>query len=122
MFILKGLQICLSGPAGLRNEIVNSPDFWLVLKALQSIPEMAQDVFDVVEDVVEGPKAALTADNYEFAVPLLGDFATAGSVGAASEQRRDEAARRGRSPTKVKKSRHVSLLTPVEIVLIVLGI
>lgn len=83
---------------------------------------MAQDVFDVVEDVVEGPKAALTADNYEFAVPLLGDFATAGSVGAASEQRRDEAARRGRSPTKAKKSRYVLLAMPREVVLIMLSI
>ena len=52
--------------------------------------ENVQDVSDIVEDVIGGPKSALTTDNYESAVSMLGDFATAGSVGAASEQRRDE--------------------------------
>jgi len=95
----------LDGPAGLRCEIVNSPDFWSVLKALQAVPDVAQDVFDIVEGVVEGARAALTADNYESAVQIFGDFATAGSVGASTEQRRDEAARQGRSGNRSRKSK-----------------
>jgi len=105
LFIVKGLRLCLDGPAGLRCEMVNSPDFWSVLKALQAVADVAQDVFDMVEGVVEGSKAALTADNYGSAVQILGDFATAGSVGASTEQQRDEAARQGRSGNRSKKSK-----------------
>lgn len=102
-FIVKGLALCLNGPAGLRKEIINTPDFWSVLKALQSIPETAQSVFDLVENIVNGASPALTADNYEPVIALLNDYATAGSVGAATEQRRDEAIRRGQAKSKKSK-------------------
>ncbi len=80
--------------------MVNSPDFWSVLKSLSSIPESADAVFKIVQDIVEGLTPALTADNYEPAVSLLNDFATAASVGAADEQRRDQALRKGNPPSK----------------------
>lgn len=94
--IVRGLTLCLNGPSSLRCEIVNSPDFWSVLKALQAIPEMSDDVFALFESVAVGESAALTTDNYEFVIGMLGDYATAGSIGAQEEQRRDIALRRGK--------------------------
>lgn len=76
--------------------MVNSPDFWSVLKALQAVPEMSDDVFSLFESVVVGNAAALTTDNYEFVIAMLGEYATAGSIGAQEEQRRDIALRRGK--------------------------
>lgn len=102
-FIVQGLSLCINGPENLRKEIVNTPDFWSVLKALHSVPETAQSVFDLVESIVDGSSPTLTADNYEPVIALLNDFATAGSVGAASEQRRDEAVRGGRAKSKKSK-------------------
>lgn len=99
-YVVKGISLCIKGPPGLRNEMVNSPDFWSVLKSLSSIPESADAVFKILQDVVEGSTPALTADNYEPAVSLLNDFATAASVGATDEQRRDQALRRGKQPSK----------------------
>lgn len=103
--IIKGLALCIISPAGLRKELANSPDFWSVLKTLHSIPETAQLVFDLVENIVEGSSLALTADNYEPAIALLNDYATASRVGANTEQKRDEANRRGQP--KAKKSKCV---------------
>lgn len=99
--IVKGLALCLRSAPGLRNEIVNSPDFWSLLHALHTIPEAAGDVFDILESVVGGSTPALTTDNYEPVISLLNDFAAAGSVGAAEEQKRDVAARRGKPVKKI---------------------
>lgn len=93
--MINGLSLCLNGPAGLRKEVVNTPDFWFVLKELHAVPETAQSVFDLLENIVDGSSSEITADNYEAVVALLNDYATAGSVGAAIEQRRDEAVRKG---------------------------
>lgn len=93
--IVKGLLLCLSGPAGLRNEMLNTPDFWSVLQALHSHQETAQKVFDIVEDVATGSISGLTVDNYDPVISLLNDFATAGSIGAKIERRREEIAARG---------------------------
>jgi len=59
-------------------------------------------VFELLEDVTVGRPSAISADNYESAVALLNDYATAGSVGAVQEQKLDKAARRPKSgkPTK----------------------
>ncbi len=59
-------------------------------------------MFELLEDVTVGRPSAISADNYESAVALLNDYATAGSVGAVQEQKLDKAARRPKSgkPTK----------------------
>lgn len=99
-YVGKGLSLCLRGPPGLRNEIVNSPDFWSILHNLHSVPETAPDVFGMLQNLLEDASSTLTADNYEPILSLLNDFGAAGSVGALSEQRRDQAAMRGKQPTK----------------------
>ncbi|KAJ8611703.1 hypothetical protein MRB53_037814 [Persea americana] len=109
-FIIEGLALCLNGPPSLRNEIVNSPDFWDVLKVLHSIPATAQSVFDTIVDIVEGTSPVLNAENFGKTILLLNDFAAAGSVGAAAEQQledanRDPAARKGSKAGKPKKAK-----------------
>jgi len=94
--IVKGLSLCLGGSQGLRHEIVNSPDFWSVIRALQAVPDVANAVFALVEDVVIGSASAVTTDNYEPIISMLGDYATTGSIGAQDEQRREVALRRGK--------------------------
>jgi len=53
---------------------------------------------------------AIMADNYESAISLLNDFASAGSVGATLEQRQDNRARRGQQtkPINVQEDAVVS--------------
>lgn len=80
--------------------MVNSPDFWSLLRSLQAVPEVADEVFSLTENVVVGDISALTTDNYEPIISMLGDYATAGSIGAQDEQRRDLAARRGQKLSK----------------------
>ena len=92
--ILKGLSICLHGTRRLRNEIVNTPDFWSMIRAFHSIREAAGEVFELSLGVLEDSPSAITADNYEATILLLGDFASAGSAGAIIEQKRDKSARR----------------------------
>ena len=101
---MKGLIICLEGRTDLRNEMVNSPDFWSVLQALSTLPETAQAVFEILEGVTGDSAAALTADNYDPVVSLLNDFATAASVGAKAERRRDEAPVKGKAAPKSNKN------------------
>jgi brefeldin A-resistance guanine nucleotide exchange factor 1 len=44
---------------------------------------------------IESSPPAIMADNYESAVGLLNDFASAGSVGSAKEQKQDKRIRKG---------------------------
>jgi len=106
MPVLKGLSDCVKGPTGLRNEIVTSPDFWSILFTLHTMAEAAADVYSIVDELANSPKPGITADNYEAAVSLLNAFATEASVGAIDEQRRDQAARRGKAtkPSKPQTS------------------
>lgn len=111
--LLRALSDCVNAPGtGLRSEIATSPDFWQILRSLASVPEASAAVFKIVEELVTGEerrKGGVTADNYEHVVVLLNDFATAGSVGAQDEQRREVGSRDGKSrgkgdeKTKVKK-------------------
>ena len=102
--VLKGLTICTKKPGPLRNEITNTPDFWSVLQSLQDNAEVAATVFDLIDNVVVGQPPAVTADNYEPTVGLLNGFATAASVGAVIEQKRDKSARK-QKPSKPAKPR-----------------
>jgi len=69
---------------------------------LHLVKEVSGPVFKLLEDVTIGAFSAVSADNYECAIALLNDYATAGSVGAVQEQRLDKAGRRSKSvkPTK----------------------
>lgn len=101
--VLKGLYGCISGPGALRNEMAASPDFWAVLHTLQPVPEATSAAFQIVESIADSSSTAITADNYDAAVSLLSNFATAGSVGAKQEQQKDQPARRGQQPQQEKK-------------------
>lgn len=100
--ILKGLTDCFKGPNALRSELAGSPDFWTILNRLSGVADAAGDVFQLVEDLTTSAQPGITADNYEAAIALLNEFATAAQVGAREEQLYDQAARRGKGQ-KTKK-------------------
>ncbi|KAI9679248.1 MAG: GDP/GTP exchange factor for ARF [Caeruleum heppii] len=100
--ILKGINLCIQGPGPLRNETTNSPDFWSILRGLYSVSEAAPIVVNIVESITAGSTPAVTADNYESAILQLNDIASAGSVGANTEQRQEAAVRKGRPTKQVK--------------------
>jgi len=104
--LLKGLSDCCKGPNGLRSELASSPDFWAILNTLFRVPEAAGDVFQLVEELTTSAQPGITADNYEAAIALLNEFATAAQIGAVQEQQQDQAARRGKAP-KSKKTEYV---------------
>jgi len=106
--VLQGLNQCIQEPGPLRNEIMASPDFWRILRKLTGNAHAAPKVFEILEGVAGGSPSTITADNYKDAVDLLNAFATAGSVGAHSEQRQDRKNRRAPQPaTKPTKSGYV---------------
>lgn len=70
------------------------------------MPDVAGDVFQLVEDLTTSSQPGITADNYEAAIALLNEFATAGQVGAREEQLHDQAIRRGQA-AKSKKPEYV---------------
>jgi brefeldin A-resistance guanine nucleotide exchange factor 1 len=82
---------------------MTSPDFWVILRGLTGNTENAQTVFEILEGVAVGSPPTIMADNYESAVKLLNDFASAGSVGSTVEQKQDKRARRGQQPPKQEK-------------------
>ena len=100
--LLHGLSECCKGPVALRSELAGSPDFWTILSRLCGVPEVAGDVFQLVEDLTTSPQPCITADNYEATIALLNEFATQAQVGAREEQLHDQAVRRGKGP-KPKK-------------------
>ena len=111
--IAHGLEICVGKPSPLRNEITNTPDFWLLVRSLHNRPAVAGRIFDILSNVIEGKPATITADNYEASISALNNFAAAGSIGAAVEQQRDrrsaeisrdkKSSRRATSPRKPSK-------------------
>lgn len=105
--MLKGIIRCIEKPGPLKNEMLNSPDFWAILKTIHSVDQVAPSVFKVMEDLSAGDFSSITADNYEVAVLLLNDFASAGSIGSILEQKQDALSKRGK-PTKQNKPQSVS--------------
>lgn len=109
MPVLKGLTLCIREPTDLRKQITKTPDFWSILNRLRQVPEAAGRAFDLVMMIVGVQPPAVTADNYGSIVSLLHEFAMAGSIGAAIEQKRDKIARRKdkpvEKPTKLIKPR-----------------
>ncbi|CAK7220923.1 GDP/GTP exchange factor for ARF [Sporothrix bragantina] len=103
--ILKGLKLCIATPGPLRNEIMTSPDFWAVLGTLSGYDEAAATVFEILESGVSGSPPAIIADNYEAAIILCNEFASAASIGAVAEQQLDRKNRRvSRAPRQDKAS------------------
>ena len=64
--------------------------------------DAAGEVFQLVEDLTTSPQPSITADNYEAAIALLNEFATAAQIGAREEQLHDQAAKRSKG-SKTKK-------------------
>lgn len=70
-------MICTDQPGALRNEMMKSPDFWATLRVLARSSESASSVFSILKSSVSGSPPAISADNYEATVALLGFFASA---------------------------------------------
>ncbi|OKL56153.1 hypothetical protein UA08_08477 [Talaromyces atroroseus] len=92
--ILNSLSRCIAESEHLRRETIVSPDFWSILQRLRPHNASAPLVFDILQGIVEIVPPAISSDNYEAAVALANDFASAGSIGAAEERRRDGSIRR----------------------------
>ena len=82
---LAGLTVCIDQPGPLRSEIMTSPDFWKLLHTLSKSPKSAAMVFGILERGTSGNPPAIMADNYEAAVGLLNEFATAAISRTAPE-------------------------------------
>lgn len=87
--VLQGLKACVDEPGPLRNEIMTSPDFWAILRNLSTVPQVAPLVFEILETGVNPPSTAIMADNYEAAITLLNEFASAASVTVTKEPKGD---------------------------------
>ncbi|KAJ2998601.1 hypothetical protein NUW58_g273 [Xylaria curta] len=98
--VLQGLKICIEQPGPLRSEIMTSPDFWLILRTLAGNSNSSPTVFDILEGGVSGSPSAIIADNYEAAISLLNEYATAAQVGAAEEQKGERRQRNARPSKK----------------------
>lgn len=96
--VIKGLSKCAkSGSSSLKREMINSPDFWVLLRTLLPNHEACADVFRVMEFITSESPSNVTSDNYVPVVSLLNDFASAGSVGSVFEQKQDKLAKRGKA-------------------------
>lgn len=94
--ITQGLAGIISADSPLRNEVTKSPDFWSTLQRLHQHKTEAEPVFNILTLLAStSTPTAVTADNFESAVSLANDFASAGSIGSIQEKRRDFAAKRG---------------------------
>lgn len=95
--VLKGVSICIKESGSLRNEILNTPDFWSIIERIHALPAVSANVFNLLKAVVEDRALAVTGDNYEFVIGLLNSFANAGGAAAASQQHRESNGRRQQS-------------------------
>ncbi|KIX04415.1 uncharacterized protein Z518_05283 [Rhinocladiella mackenziei CBS 650.93] len=93
--VTQGLTNTVANPGPLRNEITKSPDFWSTLQRLHQHKTEAESVFDILATLATSNPTAVTSDNFEAAIALANDFASAGSIGSIQEKRRDFAAKRG---------------------------
>lgn len=90
---MTGLSRCLAKDGAITLDMTKSPDFWSILRGLHQHPEAAPIVFESLQDIVQAAPPVITADNYEAAVELANEFASAGGLVTSNEQRK-EAARR----------------------------
>lgn len=78
--VLTGLATCTNAPGALRSEMMKSPDFWALLRALAGDVDSAASVFGILESGAVGNPPAINADNYEAAITLLNFFASAPTI------------------------------------------
>lgn len=102
--VLKGLKLCIEQPGPLRSEIMTSPDFWVILRTLAGNPNASPTVFEILEGGVSGTPSPIIADNYEAAISLLNEYATAAKVGAVVEQKGERRRGNTRPPKKEASS------------------
>ncbi|RYP02601.1 hypothetical protein DL764_005727 [Monosporascus ibericus] len=98
--VLQGLKICIDQPGPLRSEIMTSPDFWVILRTLSENPTSSPIVFEILEEGVSGSPSAIIADNYEAAISLLNEFASAAKKGVPAEQKSDKRPKTARPQKK----------------------
>jgi brefeldin A-resistance guanine nucleotide exchange factor 1 len=101
--VLQGLSLCIEESGPLRREIMTSPDFWAILRTLAQRPEAAALVFEILEKGTTGTPPAIMADNYEAAISLLNDFASAASPRQPKMQPRSPRSPRSNPPKQDKK-------------------
>lgn len=87
--VLQGIKLCIDQPGPLRNEMMTSPDFWAILRTLSAVSQVAPVVFDILERGVNPPSTAIMADNYEAAIELLNEFASAARSTVIKEPKTD---------------------------------
>lgn len=96
--VTKGLSKCAkSGSLSLKSEMINSPDFWVLLRTLLPSVEACVEVFEIMEFITSESPSNVTSDNYVPVVLLLNDIASAGSVGSVFEQKQDKLTKRGKA-------------------------
>ncbi|EFR03206.1 ARF guanine-nucleotide exchange factor 2 [Nannizzia gypsea CBS 118893] len=100
--VVTGLLQCINESEALKNELSMSPDFWSILQRLHQHQEAAQMTFELLQSIVESTVPVITADNYEAAVNLLNDFATAGGIATVREIKREMALRRPKPVRQVR--------------------
>ncbi|KAM0401578.1 hypothetical protein ACHAQC_002269 [Fusarium culmorum] len=101
--VLQGLSLCIEESGPLRREMMTSPDFWVILRTLAQRPEAAALVFEILEKGTTGTPPAIMADNYEAAISLLNDFASAASPRQPKMQPRSPRSPRVNPPKQDKK-------------------
>lgn len=99
---IKGLKRCVGGPGPLKRQMINSPDFWVLLRSLLKVKGDPEEIFEVLKIILDEQQQNVTADNYEAVISLLSEFATAGSACASWEQKQDKLAKRPAQPVKVE--------------------
>uniref|UniRef100_A0A0D2Y4Z1 SEC7 domain-containing protein n=1 Tax=Fusarium oxysporum (strain Fo5176) TaxID=660025 RepID=A0A0D2Y4Z1_FUSOF len=97
-----GLSLCIEESGPLKREMMTSPDFWAILRALAQRPESAALVFEILEKGTAGTPPAIMADNYEAAISLLNDFASAATPRQPNMQTRSPRPQRP-APSKQDK-------------------
>ena len=98
--VLRGLQACINEPGPLRSEVMTSPDFWAILRALSARPDSAAVVFDILQKGTSGSPTAIMADNYVATISLLNEFSTSAGRVTALDQRNDIVQRKNRAPKR----------------------
>ncbi|ROT34831.1 Sec7 domain-containing protein [Sodiomyces alkalinus F11] len=88
MLVVQGLKACIDDPGPLRHEIMTSPDFWVIMRALASRYEAASVVFELLERACTGVPPTIMANNYEAAILLLGEFSSAAGHAMLAERRK----------------------------------
>ncbi|KAI0021541.1 Sec7-domain-containing protein [Xylariomycetidae sp. FL0641] len=114
--VLQGLKICIDKPGPLRSEIMTSPDFWVILRTLAGGTNSSATVFEILEGGVTGSPSAIIADNYEAAISLLNEYATAAKVGAVVEQKGQKRPRNARPAKKEAASENAVVARGVKAV------